>query len=608
MSDSATEALFRLRLLSDHEGKLISLTAGENGVGSDARNRVCLDGRGISRFHAVLHVDPSGCELEDRGSKNGSTVNGKPVRKKLVRSGDVLGFGTVRCVLEAVHREDVELALAVEWSTRGKVTTFLGGTSDLTAASGSVDGVVLRCVGDLLNRLEPAPAPDLAGAMSDLARHLGTRGICLVEWPARGVGRVLAAAGEIGPLPDRDAVRAADPLPQDAGFRVLQLPEVGLVTAWVPKGEKQEEILGLAAFGTAVVGVQPALLGVCLQLLHRRSEQGRALVEEITQPSGRLRLPDGIVAGVSAAMSSIYRQIEMLAADEVPVLILGETGVGKEHLAQALHDGSARSDGPFIALNCAAVPAELLEAELFGIGQGVATGVTRRRGKLVQADGGTLFLDEIGDMPLALQAKLLRVLQEGEVAPLGEKPIRIDVRWVAATHADLAQSIADKAFRQDLYYRLAGYELRVPPLRRRSEDLPILVGYFLKFFSRRLGRNVRGVTVKALKRLAEHPWPGNVRELRHVVRRLVYLCPAGQAIDSKHVAEAVTAIQSDAAPSEGFELGVTRLEEYLSGHERVILEQALQKTEGNQTQAARLLGISRNNLARRLQRLGLATS
>ncbi len=606
MSPSPADSFYRLRLLSDHEGRLLALTLGENGIGTDARNRLVLEGRGISRFHAGLQVAADGCVLEDRGSKNGSTVNGKPIQRQPVGPGDVLGFGTVRCVLEEISRDDVELAVAVDWSTRGKATTLLGGTSDLTAGGSAIDGVVLRCVGDLLDRLSLAPSPDLEGAMADLNRHLGIRGICLVEWPEAGPGRVLAAAGEVGGLPSRDEMSRAEALPQDESFRMLLLPEVGLATARLPRPGEGQSILGLAAFGTAVVSVQPSLLAVCLHLLHRRSETAEPGVAESSEQGAMgLRLPEGIVTGTSAAMTSVYRQLGMLAADEVPVLILGETGVGKEHLARALHDSSDRAAGPFVAINIAAVPSELLEAELFGIGQGVATGVSRRKGKLVEADGGTLFLDEIGDMPIALQTKLLRVLQEGEVTPLGEKPIRIDVRWVAATHADLPQRIADKAFRQDLYYRLAGYELRVPPLRRRTEDLPLLVGYFLRRFGRKLGRNVRGVTVKALQRLQEHAWPGNVRELRHVVRRLVYLCPPGQAIDSKHVAEAISRAELGAGQGDGFELGVNGLEEYLESHERVIVQRALEQTDGNQTQAANLLKISRNSLARRVQRLGI---
>jgi DNA-binding NtrC family response regulator len=215
-------------------------------------------------------------------------------------------------------------------------------------------------------------------------------------------------------------------------------------------------------------------------------------------------------------------------------------------------------------------------------------------------------------MPLLLQAKLLRVLQEGEVTPLGERPVKIDVRVVAASHADLATLITEKRFREDLYYRLAGYVLKIPPLRERLEDLPTLLGHFLRQLARETGRAVRGVTVKAIELLCQERWPGNVRQLQQVARRLVLLCPAGQAIDSRLVAEALAAMPRPSAASgtaePAFVLGRDALDRYLDGLEKTALEEALTRTEGNRTKAAALLKISRNSLARRLERLGIASA
>ncbi|MDA8018346.1 MAG: sigma 54-interacting transcriptional regulator [Thermoanaerobaculia bacterium] len=611
MTHDYEDAVYRIRWLTDRGQTMNLLAPGTHRVGSDPRNEICLTERGVSRLHATLHVSEERCDLEDQGSKNGSTVNGRPFERGAVRPGDVLGFGTARCVLERVERNDVELALAVDWSTGGRPTTRLGGTSRAAGAA-PLDSRLLRCIDHLLRRLRMAPAPDLDGAVADLARELGLRGACLAEWPSDGSPRFLAAAGDVGTLPTREELVRAQRLPFDRSVLVATTNDALLTAQRSPQIRPKDsgaddpetaDFLGLLVSGTAGTTVQPLLLATFLRVLRDGLEQPETLHPWLNA-SKDLRLPEGIVAGVSSAMESVYRQVAMLASDPVPVLVLGETGVGKEHLAQALHDHSARHAGPFVAINCAAVPSELLEAELFGIGSGVATGVSKRRGKLVQADGGTLFLDEIGDMPATLQAKLLRALQEGEVTPLGEAPVRVDVRWIAATHTDLDEAIEEGRFRQDLYYRLAGFELRVPPLRRRPEDLPGLVGCFLQEFGRQLGRNVRGITVKALQHLAEHPWPGNVRELRHVVRRLVYLCPAGGAIDSAHVIEAITRAPGHSPPTE-FELGSTGLEEFLEGHERVILAQALARTGGNRTQAAKLLRISRNSLTRRVQRLGL---
>src|SRR5262245_542311 len=224
---------------------------------------------------------------------------------------------------------------------------------------------------------------------------------------------------------------------------------------------------------------------------------------------------------------------------DVPVLLLGETGVGKEQLAHVLHASSPRRGGPFVAVNCAAIPADLLEAEMFGIAKGVATGVCERAGKFQLARGGTLFLDEIADMPLGLQAKLLRALQGGEIQPVGGAPVRVDTSVVTATNSDLEGKIEQGQFRRDLYYRVAGFVLRVPPLRERREDIPGIVQARLGAFAHETGKSIPGITAEALRSLAAYAWPGNVRELEHEVRRLAYLCPDGQAVDgrllSRHV-------------------------------------------------------------------------
>jgi transcriptional regulator with PAS, ATPase and Fis domain len=318
-----------------------------------------------------------------------------------------------------------------------------------------------------------------------------------------------------------------------------------------------------------------------------------------------LVFPEGYVPGDSPPMTSLYAQMRPLLQGDLPVLLLGETGVGKEYLAHILHDSSLRHTGPFVAVNCAAIPAELLEAEMFGIGKGIATGVVERAGKFQLAQGGTLFLDEIGEMPLALQSKLLRALQEREVQPVGGAPVSVDIRVVAATNSDLERRMDENLFRRDLYYRVAGYALRVPPLRERKEDIPALVEDFVRGFARETGKAVRGVTVKALRALVDYAWPGNVRELEHEVRRLVYLCPAGQAIESSMLSEhLVEAPRSDDGPA-AEALASLELEGSVSRLESRLIRVALGRTGGNRTQAARLLGVSRNGLAIKMERLGV---
>jgi len=212
-----------------------------------------------------------------------------------------------------------------------------------------------------------------------------------------------------------------------------------------------------------------------------------------------LRFPSAHLPGRSPAMTALYGEMALLARGEIPVLILGETGVGKEHVARTLHLSSSRSRGPFVGVNCAAIPADLLEAELFGIRKGVATGVAHRKGIFEQAREGTLFLDEIGDMLPALQAKVLRTLQEKQIRPVGGRPSPVDVRVISATNSDLGKRIEAGTFRQDLYYRLAGCELRIPPLRHRREDIPALVEHFMRATAAEIGKRTHGITDETLR-------------------------------------------------------------------------------------------------------------
>jgi transcriptional regulator with PAS, ATPase and Fis domain len=335
-------------------------------------------------------------------------------------------------------------------------------------------------------------------------------------------------------------------------------------------------------------------------------EAASAFLQPPGHPSGkpadaRLTFPEGHVPGTTPEMREIYAQIQAVARWDVPVLLVGETGAGKEPLAEAIHLSSPRAGMPLIAINCAAIPAELLEAEMFGIGARVATGVGPRRGRFQEANGGTLFLDEIGEMPLELQPKLLRVLQERLVRPLGEPPVPVDVRIVAATNVDLPALVDSGRLRRDLYFRLAGLLVRVPPLRRRAEDIPLLVKGMVGRFAAEMGKPVRGVTEGALRVLLGEPWPGNVRELESVLRRAVIFCPSGGAIDRP----LLDRIQPPPAPPDlGAEEPAPASSLNLEALERNAIREALARAHGNQVQAAKMLGISRHSLRRRLQHLG----
>jgi len=313
------------------------------------------------------------------------------------------------------------------------------------------------------------------------------------------------------------------------------------------------------------------------------------------------------IIGSHPAMIEMYKAITRVASLPMPILILGESGSGKELVAESIHDLGARAKGPFIAINCGAIPDTLLENELFGSTRGAFTDARQdRRGALSRADGGTLFLDEIGDISPSFQVKLLRFLQDGMVTPLGaEKSHRVDVRVLAATHRDLKSLVAEGKFREDLYYRLAGYEIAVPPLRKRQSDIPLLVEHFKQRVAKEMHReSIPGPTQALLDVFVAHAWPGNVRELEQVVRRVVI--DSGALTDAEAAASVLKAIAPRVQPVEDDEGGsedppYVKLDEA----ERRHIVAVLKATGGNQTQAAFILGIERKTLARKIKRYGI---
>ena len=310
------------------------------------------------------------------------------------------------------------------------------------------------------------------------------------------------------------------------------------------------------------------------------------------------------IIGTSSVMARMMERVETFAASDAAVLVLGESGTGKELVARTLHERSPRAAKPFVAVNCAAFPETLIEAELFGHERGAFTGaVKRREGRFKAAHGGTLFLDEVAEVPLPAQAKLLRVLQEGVIEPLGtNQSITVNVRIVSATHRDIKDRIAKGLFREDLYYRLNVLTVAIPPLRDRRNDLPILVEHFLKKFAPAGSHPVIAPAAWAV--LSEYPFPGNVRELEHALQHAVILAKGGE-IDVHHFPPALVGTSSDGAPDKSATV-IRPLAEALKEFEREYLLRALRLTDGKKAEAAGLLGISRKNLWEKMRAQGIA--
>lgn len=309
---------------------------------------------------------------------------------------------------------------------------------------------------------------------------------------------------------------------------------------------------------------------------------------------------------VSRAMSDLARAVERFKDSDSTVLITGESGTGKELVARAVHRLSRRSSAPFIPFNCTAAPADLIESLLFGHRKGSFTGAHADNEGLVRAaEGGTLFLDEIGDLPLALQPKLLRFLQEGEVHVLGERaPRRVNVRVVAATHKDLRRAVAEGTFREDLFYRIATLTLEVPPLRERPEDTAALISHFLTHFARRNDRAVAGITAEAINALQNYSWPGNVRELAAEIERLVLYTDEGAYIRVENISPRV--LPKTTRPAEGGQQTPADLEHLLEDFERRVITETLKRNQYNVARAATALGLgSRQTLYKKLKRLAI---
>jgi transcriptional regulator with GAF, ATPase, and Fis domain len=634
-------------LSGSRAGECIELDAESIRVGRAPNNDVVLDEHHVSGEHLCVRGSVDGLVVEDTGSTNG-TFRVRDGRRSAVTqpseltSGDVIelgGEGDLGTALRFRFEPDAEPAEIVELRPLG----------ELHARVGAPDEAAERLRSLLEAQRALGAAPDLESVvtvLADAALGLVPRAthasVALCEGGDRGTAALVTVVTRVrgeggrpgappGPVPitrsvakkvvrERAAVLAVDAASETFSSESLLGANIQS-TIGVPLW-KGNEILGVlqvdsrgapvlfAARDVDALGVLAA--DASLAVAHSRviarllsAEQRLEGENQFLKRRERARSGEAQIIGKSRAIEELLQKLDKVVDTRVSVLIEGETGTGKELIASALHHRSRRRDKLFVAQNCAAFPEQLLESELFGHKRGAFTGASEdRKGLFEVADGGTLFLDEIGEMPPGLQAKLLRVLQEGEIRPIGASIVRhVNVRIVAATHRKLTDEVAAGRFREDLYYRLNVFPLRVPPLRERREDIPALAQHFLERYALEIGKPVAGFVRETLTLLSGYTWRGNVRELENEVQRLVIQVDPGAFVTpellSPHVrGEGVLPARN--APSAG------SLKERVEQVERVILLEVLREHDNNKTSAAKTLGITREGLHKKLKQLGIA--
>lgn len=420
-----------------------------------------------------------------------------------------------------------------------------------------------------------------------------------------------------------EVFQAAD---RASGLKLLtaKTPQLVLCDVFLPDGngvemvkeikelQPETEVILLTAHGNIPDGVQ-AIKNGAFDYITKGDDNNKIIpiisraMEKINsrpaQPSGSTVVPVresafDTVLGHSRGLQQVIQLARKVAVTDVPVLLTGETGTGKEVFAQAIHNGSVRAKQPFVAINCSAFSKELLESEIFGHKAGAFTGALKdKKGLFEEANHGTIFLDEIGEMAYGLQAKLLRVLETGEYIKVGDtKPTKIDVRIVSATNRNLKEEIANSNFREDLYFRLSVFHLHLPPLRERREDIPELAAAFLKFFAAKMGKQVKGFAADCQAWMQSYAWPGNVRELRNVIERALIICDDYITLDDMPLDFRSSTLSGSAADGDDFELAEA---------EHRHIQRVLQYTKGNKAEAARLLKIGLTTLYRKIEEYGI---
>jgi transcriptional regulator with AAA-type ATPase domain len=579
-------------------------------IGSAPECDLCLPYIGVSQRHARLHFEGDALRIEDLGSRKGLLVSGRKVRESALEVLDEIRIGNVTLLVEDVAPQPERSA-----------------AQDADAAA-----------------LAPGPPPAPRMSSERMVDHL-TR---ISEWVLADtesrrssealVSEVLADFGGgvlfllLGEMdqPGVKLVVASDPLWLGKGDELLDqvrahrnasrggngaafAGDLASAPAWICyhtfTALDRIYTLMVALPGYAPDGWSPVAalrsLGHLLVfgLVHHVGWYEPILPGNLVQQD--LTVAPGLVLGESPAMKAVADQLRVAIGLGSHVLLRGEAGVGKEPLARSLHLSGPRRHGPFVVAVCGGARPQQIEADLFGAEIAGKGGVVRREGKLLLAHGGTLFLDDVEELPLEVQARLVRFLRSGEVEPTGSQlAMPVDVRIIAGSRVPLEEVVGRDEFRVDLAYRLSRFVIEVPPLRERREDLPLLIQSYINRFCHETGKRLTGITVKAISALLNYDYPGNVSELENIMRHLVYLSPAGRPVDVSLLPEKVRrgSLTAGARVDSASDLDLERL---VGGCEQAAIREALRRTHGNKSQAARLLGLSRNGLAIKIERYGL---
>jgi Nif-specific regulatory protein len=617
------------------EGRTFPLTEDELSIGREPSNQISLLDSLVSRRHCVIRRDGEGFLIQDLDSRNSTFVNSLPVKERVLADGDQIRVGKSILVFQGLAKEisDGNAVQLDSGATPGGATMVLRKQDAIYLQPSKLRALdaTERTVRDLNVLLNFSKRLNLVHGLAALQQKVleavleissaDRAAILLTEEGSEGFTSVIGWDRKLGSnqpvqasqtilnqvIEENLAVLCND-IPSDETFREaesLLAPQVRSVLA-VPL-EVHDKVLGVlyldasskaARFDSELLQLVTALGNVAAlaienaRHLERLGDENRRLQQE-------LNIQHSMV-GESQRMRAVYQFVSRVAARESTVLIQGESGTGKELVARAIHSNSGRADRPFVAINCAAIVDTLLESELFGHEKGAFTGaVAQKKGKLETAEGGTVFLDEVGELAAPLQAKLLRVLQEREFERVGgTRPIKLDIRLIAATNVDLNEAARMGKFRQDLYYRLNVVSLEMPPLRDRAEDIPLLAAYFTARYSEKVNRRVAGISPKARACLLRYPWPGNVRELENAIERAVVL-GSTELILPEDLPDSI--LEETASSGEP----LTALHDGIREAKKRIIEQAIEQANGNYTEAAGLLGVHPNHLFRLIRTLKL---